>query len=212
MTYTSIDLFKQYTGVTTDDTEILHYYLDSAESIVEQYLQYTPVYAQHTSILNGNGRYDLHLKAKPVHTIQEVLIGGTPEPVQQFQASGEVLYSKTKPFPFGQRNVIINYTAGYDPNHTGAAGDDADQLIDGGDAFSEYEAELDGGGALIIPPLPKIITMTALRIAAILSSESNNNIGVTSTSFGESGGRTFISYTNFDKYLFPISAYRLLSI
>ena len=58
----------------------------------------------------------------------------------------------------------------------------------------------------------KIVYLTILRIAALLQSESDNNIGVTSKSFGESGGRTFINTVNFDKYLVQISKYKLLVI
>lgn len=57
--------------------------------------------------------------------------------------------------------------------------------------------------------IPAIIKLTALRIAGILQTESNNNIGISSKSFADSGTRTFVNTVNFDKYLLQISDYRL---
>ncbi|MCL2157657.1 MAG: hypothetical protein FWH54_06515 [Methanobrevibacter sp.] len=60
--------------------------------------------------------------------------------------------------------------------------------------------------------IPEIVKMTCLRIASILEAESNGNIAISSKSFGESGSRQYINYTNFDKYLLQISSYRLMRI
>lgn len=57
--------------------------------------------------------------------------------------------------------------------------------------------------------IPAIIKETCLRIAGLLSTEVGN-IGITSKSFQDSGTRTFTNTTNFDRYLFQISNYRLL--
>lgn len=57
--------------------------------------------------------------------------------------------------------------------------------------------------------VPEIIKLTTLRIAGLLTTEIGN-IGITSKSFQDSGSRTFINTTNFDKYLMQISNYRLL--
>ena len=74
--------------------------------------------------------------------------------------------------------------------------------IDGGNAFNK-----DNRNAI-----PAVILNTVMRIAALLQSEEDSNIGVTSKSFGESGSRTFINYTNFEKYLSPLSKYCLIRI
>lgn len=57
--------------------------------------------------------------------------------------------------------------------------------------------------------LPQIIKLTVLRIAALLQVESNNNIGISGKSFMD-GSRTFINYTNFDRYLIACSKYKLI--
>jgi len=59
---------------------------------------------------------------------------------------------------------------------------------------------------------PEIIKLTIMRIASILQTESDSNIGVTSKSFGDSGTRTFINTVNFDKYLMQIAKYRVIRI
>jgi hypothetical protein len=59
---------------------------------------------------------------------------------------------------------------------------------------------------------PQLIKMTVMRIAALLATESDMNIGITSKSFGEGGGRSFLNTVNFDKYLIQISSYRLIRI
>ena len=57
--------------------------------------------------------------------------------------------------------------------------------------------------------LPQIIKLTVLRIAALLQTESNNNIGISGKSFMD-GSRTFINFTNYDKYLIACSKYKLI--
>ena len=56
--------------------------------------------------------------------------------------------------------------------------------------------------------VPGIIVMTALRIAGLLQTESGNNIGITSKTFGDEGSRTFYK-TKFDDYLAPLEKYRI---
>ena len=57
--------------------------------------------------------------------------------------------------------------------------------------------------------LPDIIKLTVLRIAALLQTESNNNIGISGKSFMD-GSRTFVNFTNFDRYLIACSKYKLI--
>lgn len=55
---------------------------------------------------------------------------------------------------------------------------------------------------------PELIKLTILRIATLLSLESEGNIGLTNKSFSD-GSRTFINYTNFSKYLLPLNNLRI---
>ena len=56
------------------------------------------------------------------------------------------------------------------------------------------------------------LNITTLRIAALLYSETDQNIGVTSKTFGDSGTRTFVNYTKFDKYLEPLAHWKKIRI
>ena len=60
--------------------------------------------------------------------------------------------------------------------------------------------------------IPDIIIITIMRIASILQMESDGNIAISSKSFSDSGTRTFINYTDYSKYLLPISMYRKIRI
>jgi hypothetical protein len=116
-----------------------------------------------------------------------VEIKGEDIPVSEFYGlfKSEFLYYN-KLFPIGKRNIKIEYEAGWGT------------VIDDDVANSEY--------------IPSIIKMTVLRIAAMLQAESDSNIAVSSKSFAESGTRTFINYTDYSKYLLPISIYKILVI
>jgi len=56
--------------------------------------------------------------------------------------------------------------------------------------------------------IPAIILHTITQIAALLLTE-RGNIGISGMSDANTGSRTFISYTNFDKYLKNLKPYRL---
>jgi len=56
--------------------------------------------------------------------------------------------------------------------------------------------------------IPAIILHTITQIAALLLTE-RGNIGISGMSDANTGSRTFISYTNFDKYLKNLKDYRL---
>lgn len=57
--------------------------------------------------------------------------------------------------------------------------------------------------------LPGIIKLCVLRIAALMATEADGNIGITSKSFGDSGTRTFIQNTKYERYLEPLNRYRI---
>lgn len=66
-----------------------------------------------------------------------------------------------------------------------------------------YEVHYTGGWNTV----PSDIKLAVLRISALMLSESNGNIGITSKSEYDQT-RTFISYANYDKYLKPLVNYK----
>lgn len=81
----------------------------------------------------------------------------------------------------------------------------------GGDVFpvgSLVVVSYLGGWATV----PGLIKVTILEIAALLAMEAGENIGVSGTSFDGGNTRTFINYTNFDKYLAKLTKYRVVRL
>jgi hypothetical protein len=210
--------FQKYAGVRNSGGNDLQIgMLLSAEAIVENYLGYNPVETIYTEFFDGSGRGVLRLRARPVRAVTLVEANGVPRDPLEFCFDGrtEFLTWKNGVFPEGAGNVKVTYVAGYNNTPREPPAPDGEEW-DGGEAGSEYDETIDGGGAFNNEEdgtdMPKIIKLTIMRIAAILQTESDGNIGVTSKSFGDSGDRTFISYTNFDKYLLPLSSYKLLVV
>jgi len=56
--------------------------------------------------------------------------------------------------------------------------------------------------------LPPIIKITICEIATLLYLQTNKNIGMTGISAPDGMGRTFINYTNFEKYLKKLVGYK----
>jgi hypothetical protein len=181
----AIDLQK-YSNVYSD-IALQQEYIDAAENIVNNYLGYSPALRGYNNMLNGRGNHELQLRAKPIQNIIHLSINGILIPIDElyFTDNSEFIYYNSI-FPYGIKNIQIEYTAGW--------GSVIDDDIANGES------------------LPKIIKLTVLRIASLLQTESDSNIGITSKSFADSGTRTFINSTDYYKYLIPISIYKLVII
>ena len=55
--------------------------------------------------------------------------------------------------------------------------------------------------------VPEIVKLTILRIATLMLMEGGENIGISGKSFADNS-RSFISYTNYHKYLSPLQTLR----
>jgi hypothetical protein len=212
--------FQNYAGVrTSGGSDLQTGLLLSAEAVVANFLGYNPVETIYTALLDGDGSPVLRLGARPIRAVTLLETGGVPQNTAEFYPDGqsEFLVRENGVFPEGRRNIKVTYVAGWNNTpHEPPVPDGGDWDGGGADADADYGETVDGGGAFNSEEdgtdMPKIIKLTIMRIAAILQSESDGNIGVTSKSFGESGDRTFVSFTNFDRYLAPLSAYKLLAI
>ena len=56
--------------------------------------------------------------------------------------------------------------------------------------------------------MPSTIRLAVLRIATLMLQETGGNIGLTGKSFADNS-RTFVSYSNYRKYLEPLSPLRI---
>lgn len=75
---------------------------------------------------------------------------------------------------------------------------DYDQII------VEYETNINSA--------PPLIKTTILRIATLMLMEAGENIGLTGKSAPDGMSRTFVSYTNYSKYLDPLKDYRVFKL
>jgi hypothetical protein len=185
MSYVTVEELQNYANVY-GDAVLQQNYIDSAEGIISAYLGYSPTLHSYHQLFNGSGTNELQLKAKPISTIVSIIINGESIPLSEFYNTNDEFIYYSKIFPEGKRNIEIEYDAGF-----GITPDD-DQIN------KDY--------------VPSIIKMTVLRIAALLQTESDGNIGISSKSFADSGTRNFINTVNFDKYLIQLSHYKLIVI
>jgi hypothetical protein len=221
-----------YTGKKLDDPQVLQIYLDTAYEIICNYLGYNLEIAFTTEYIKGYGDKTIQTKHKPVNMVYTVIDVENNEMLYEAQHSTAVDYFikdefvEFKDIIFPPKVLEVSYVYGYGLLDFGA------NEFGGGDASTNdwfetawgmeadidglFFEELSGGGAnnigVIETFMPIIFKQTLLRIAALLLAEADNNIGITSKTFGDSGMRTFINYTNFDKYLSVISKYKLTTI
>jgi hypothetical protein len=232
--YVTVADLQKYTKLKTDDVTALQIYLDSALGIINNYLGYNPEIDYHTEYIDSWGDNKIKLRHKPVnlvykitdYTNNEILFEARQDLDQDYIIEEEYVTFKSIIFP--KDKLKVEYVSGYGlldfSANTLNGGNaettylDYERTIDGGNAegYDLIFNYIDGGTALTIgvieTSMPVIFKQTVLRIAALLLTEADNNIGITSKSFGDMGSRTFISYTNFDKYLYPLSKYRLIII
>lgn len=56
--------------------------------------------------------------------------------------------------------------------------------------------------------VPELIKLVCKEIATLMQLEENQNLGINSKSFGDSGTRSFLNVTNYDQYLKKLSKYK----
>ena len=59
---------------------------------------------------------------------------------------------------------------------------------------------------------PEVMKIVVLKIATLLMTEANQNIGVTGVSSSDGFSRTFINYTNYQKHLIPLNKYKVMKL
>ncbi len=60
-----------------------------------------------------------------------------------------------------------------------------------------------------IEDMPSVIVLSILRLATLMLTEGNGNIGLTGKSFTDNS-RTFVNYSNYRKYLQPLDGLRVM--
>ena len=215
MAFVTVADLQGFSNLTTDNEAVHQLCINAAVLEVERFLGYGLELRKYSTLHDGNGTNEIQLNARPIKTLLRVSINGELIPLHNFVTEGnEYLIYRNGVFPKGSKNIEVIYWAGFEVEKTPDFGDN---ILDGGHADTEvFAVDLDGGGALFETgpgnTFPDSIKLCVLRIATLLYTEANNNIGVTGISFQETGSRTFYQWQNFDKYLAPIRPHRLLRI
>lgn len=179
MSIVTVAQFKAYAKKLDGDVTVealYQTYIDAAESLVSNYLGYSPASATYTSqTYYGDGKKYLRLRARPITALSSISVSGVSKTTTDFSIDEETITEKNgNPFPVGAV-VVVTFTAGF-------------------------------------ATVPALIQLTILRLTALLSMEAGEAIGVTSMSFDGGNTRSFINYTNYDKYLAAIDQYRILKL
>ena len=175
-TLVSIDEFNTYSGNYEDSDEMNNLkvqLLQSATSVVEEYLEYKLVSGLHIDEHIGFNNSKIYLDNKPVVSINAVTING--EDFFDYDFNCESIYRTDGNVFKDQDKVVV-----------------------------EYETNLNSA-----PPLVKT---TILRIATLMLMEAGENIGITGKSAPDGMSRTFLNYSNYQKYLEPLRNYRVFKL
>ena len=181
-----LDAFSQYTLNLEDSPEVIDLklrYLGMAKEVVEEYLGYTLDIHEVEEEHVFIGSKDFYLKSFPVQEVYNVILAdGTYLPAPYYTLRGD--------------HVRIQFPK---------------------DDFFAESCKLWKNDEITIVyaagyrQLPDIITQTILRIASLLQTEANGNIGLSGKSFSDNS-RSFISYANYDKYLSPLYPLRIVRL
>ena len=169
--------FATYTNnyeTSPEVDELKMTYLDTALSVVEEYLGYELFMSEHEETHCGITGHRCYLKNIPVCEVYSVKVDGKEIPPIMYVSDEDGIIIKDYDHHHGFREwqrIYVDYSSGY-------------------------------------REIPAIIKMTIFRIASLLMTEANGNIGLTSKSFGADNSRSFLNYTSYAKYLEPVSPFR----
>jgi len=116
MKFCAVEDLNKYSGNFDEDLSSLkEIFLDSAESIVIDYLGYDPLEKDYASILSGADKPYVQLRAQPISEIKTVKVDGVTLDPADFISDKEMLIHKDleSSFTEGTNNVLVTYTAGY---------------------------------------------------------------------------------------------------
>ena len=176
----TLDMLNTYSGNFEESVEAAQLktaFLAAAEEIATSHLGFDPGARSYTDVVaSGTGMRRLYLPSRNIISVEALTMGGCAVDPSHVAACDDhiVFIDHTVKFPYGEDNILLSYTAG-------------------------WERET----------MPAVITLSILRIATLMLSETGGNIGLTGKSFADNT-RTFINYSNYRKYLQPLDSLRIL--
>lgn len=114
MALVTIDQFNEYSS-NYEDALVKDIFIESAETMVKEYLGYDPTRQTYHQNISGIGSSRLYLNAQPIVSITSLKIDGVEQSVEDYEVSDFYIYrvDGTESFTSGIDNVEVEYIAGY---------------------------------------------------------------------------------------------------
>lgn len=113
----TIEDLQKFTGVYPEEQDSQQeLFIGSANNIVIDYLRFNPELTNYDLFVNGSGKNELYLPAKPITNLESIKIDNVETDVSLFGFENNVLFYKNSKlvFPAGTRNIEIRFSAGYE--------------------------------------------------------------------------------------------------
>lgn len=108
----SYEDLQDFAGISTDAQSLVELQIQGAQEIVEDFLGYGIEETEKTLTLSGDLDRQLNLGA-PIGELSGLSFDGEEQDLSEFYSSGEYLCRLKAPFPRGERNISVTFTAGY---------------------------------------------------------------------------------------------------
>ena len=115
MAYCTIEDLQKFSETFSDNTALVQGYIDAAADIINGYIGYNAHFNTYTEQVNGTGRTRILVNHANIKKINRISINGKKlelEPGAIGITSG-VLYTTDYVFPYGFKNIEIEYEAGF---------------------------------------------------------------------------------------------------
>lgn len=114
--FCTVDDVKAWLGLATQNADPLLARLVTAQSMLLETWLNRPINSRALSETHdGHGGRNLHLRAFPVSAVASVAVDGVAATGYTFSSSGVLQLPDGQAFTRGQENVVVAYTAGYNP-------------------------------------------------------------------------------------------------
>ncbi len=118
---TDLATVKAWLGVTdTSQDAILERLITTATEAIQEYILYPVLTGSRSETFNGKGKDMTPLSNWPITAVSSVTVNDTAIPARAgatgagYTFDSKFLYLQGYSFTKGQRNVVVNYTSGYD--------------------------------------------------------------------------------------------------
>lgn len=118
MAYCTIEDLQKFSETYSDNTELVQGYIDAAADIINSYIGYNALFNTYTETLNGTGKKKIIANHANIKTINRISVDGIELDLQPgtFGVTNGIIYATNYVFPYGFKNVEVEYEAGFTNN------------------------------------------------------------------------------------------------